>query len=349
MPRLWGSFGRGRRQTPHNETPEPESSPLPTESQPLEPQPEPQPEPPSDGAEVAEPGAVWIEDGALHVRNPTALGHWPTVWVPEGIDLVVNGEARTGEVVLQAEDRIVVGGQIKEQPGRLDVEISLDGMAAFVTVHNGLRTAFVLPDMPPDLRIEIRAVRQDEPRPHRFSPGDVVEALREAGVRATPSIALIQQALAAPGTRVQVAEGHPPRSGRSGKVWTVLHGEISMPPESDGDPQFGEGGHPSVEIGEPLAQLEPGDVTGPGRTVTGETVPPLPAWHPTLVAGPGTLLSADTLTAIAEAPGHPVVEFQGDKVFVSVAPELRIAGHLDEGHGDCGHRVDQPLPPPLGR
>ena len=295
--------------------------------------PEVQPEAAPEGV----PGAVWLEAGVLRVRNPEGLGRWPTVALDgedAGVDLVINGVARTGEVVVQEADRVALRARREEQPGRIAVEIAPDGMSVWVTVHPGRRTVYTLPDVPPAPHLALRALRRDEPLATRFWPADVRAALRAEGVFATPDEEAVQQALRAPGTRVLVARGRPPRPGRPASIWTLPHGELSAPPDPTLVP-LRQPDDAAVTIGTPLAKkMEVAAGEELGKTVRGEAVAAGPAWRPDLVAGPGAMVSADGRTVIATASGHAAVEVRGEEVYASVSPELGIPGNVDETRGD---------------
>jgi hypothetical protein len=246
------------------------------------------------------------------------------------VDLLVNGEQRTGEVVLQAEDAVAIRGRTADTTGSVDVEVAPDGMSAWVTVRHGLRVTYALPDTEPALRLELRTVPSQE----RLAPGlaadDVLESLGRAGVRAGVEAAAIERALLCPGRRVRVAEGRPARLGRTAHVWTVVHGDLLAPPDEETGDGHGRSDGTEVGIGFTLVHLDPGDVEEEGLTVIGETVAVKGTWNPHLSPGPGTVLSADRRTIIAAVGGHPSVDVQDGQIFAAVAPELRIPGHVDE-------------------
>lgn len=298
------------------------------------------PDPASDSFD----GAVWIDTGVPHVCNPRGLGRWATVTVPPdgGLELLVNGELRTGEVVLRAEDRLEVRGRVNETPGRADVDIAEDQMTAWVTVRPGEYIRYTVADAPPANQLDLQSVEQQESQLRDLTEADVRDALRTAGVPIATSDHMIQQALHAPGTPVVAARGCPPLPGRPAGVWTCMDGDLGAVPAArpyvDLDNQGS--ARPFVETGQPVAQLSPGDPSVPGQTVRGEPATTDQPWQPTLVAGLGTLLSADGFTAIAAISGHPVVNIDAERVYVTVGLERQSAGDVDGGTGDVSYDGD---------
>ncbi len=293
-------------------------------------------------AQADAPGLVWVKDGVVYVRNPTGLGRWPTVSLaPEepGIHLLINGEARTGEVVVQEGDRILLQVEREEVPGRIAIDVAEDGMSVWVTVYPGMRTAYLVPDSPPAPHFAIRPVRRQEEVPAPFTAADVRAALRAEGVFATPSDAAVLEALRTPGRRVLVATGRPPRRGRGSAVWTLLYGDLAGPLEPT-LPLPLRTERTEVAIGMPVAKIGFSVGGEDGRTVRGEPVPAGPAWIPDLVAGPGTLLSADGRTAIAAVSGHLVIDVRAEELVVSVAPERKVPADIDAALGDVAFDGD---------
>jgi len=271
----------------------------------------------------------------LHVQNPLGLGRWPSVVVPPeaGIELLVNGEPRTGEVVLRAEDRVAWRGAVREEAGRVEVDVAPDGLAAWVTVRPALRVAARLLDAPPAVRIVLTVETAVERTGGAPTEADVLEALARAGVVRPPDRRAVALALAEPGRRVLVVEGTRPQPGHAAEVWTRRHGVVTAPEAAEEAPP--EVPRDWVEIGEPLAQVRRVGVPAQaGETVTGRALEAPGAWCPRLVAGPGTVLSADGLTLIAARSGHPEVELAVDRVYAAVAQEVQVRGDVGEATGD---------------
>ncbi|HVB10672.1 MAG TPA: FapA family protein [Bacillota bacterium] len=276
-------------------------------------------------------GAVWIEDGSIRVRNPEGLGRWPTLAVPEGwpAELLVNGTPVVGEMVVRAEDAIELSLEVPERSGRGEVRVAPDGMGAWLTVHDGIRQRIDLQAMPPALRLALAGVLALQTIPHGLTAADAIEVLTAAGVTAGVDAAAIEAALATPGRAVAVAAGAKPREGRDGRAWSVVGGEITAGAAPDPSADLGRAGaRPYVEMGQPVALVEPGQPGADGWTVAGEAVPSPPAWQPTLECGPGVLPSADGRTAIAGTSGHPEVTVDGAHLRAAVYVERQIEGDV---------------------
>ena len=283
------------------------------------------------GTDDSDPdGAVWVTDGRVCVRNPVGLGRWPVVHLPAdaGIDLLVNGARHTGDIVLQAEDEIVVEPRVDERPGRIEIEIAPDGTRAWATAHSARRVSTFLPDMPAAVRLELRGVEAVERSPHRLAPTDVTEALKVAGVSVRPDAEGIRECLLTPDRRTVVATARPSIAGRSARLWTTVHGTLMSPPVERLGPAEALPSWDEVEVGAPLVRLEPGEAPQPGSSVTGQPLPVPDVWNPRLIADAGTLRSADGATVIAARSGHPSVEIGKEEVFVTVRASLRHPGDI---------------------
>ena len=289
------------------------------------------------GPDAGDDGAVWVEAGAVRVRNPLRLGRWPVIQEAGGgaAALRVNGEMLQGEAVVRAEDEITVDGLGEVLvPGSVDVGV-LDGeMAAEVTIRPEVRRIMALEDTDPALRLAVRYVERLVPTGRGLDLPAVREALRQAGVTAEPDTQAVAQALAAPGTAVIVARGRQARPGRSPRLWSV------MLPDGEWDVEEWAGGRGLVtdagvyvEAGQPVVLITPGEPAEDGQTVTGL---PLAAVQPRRLAwslGPGILLSADESTAIAARAGRPEVVIGQDHIHVAVYVADRVTGDVAPGNG----------------
>ena len=325
MPDLWKAIRqRGPRKTTGADAPSTDAPNLgPTDTE-------------DDADDANRDGAVWVADGRLCVRNPVGLGKWPVAHVPTdaGVDLLVNGDRRTGDVVLQAEDEIVVQPHVDEEPARIEIEFASDGMQAWATVHSARRISASLPDTPAAAWIELRGVQTVGTLPHRLTLTDVTEALKAAGVRVPPDAEGIRQCLLRPDSRVVVARAKPSVPGRSAQLWTIVHGTLSGPPVEGRDTTEAPRSWDEVEVGAPLVRLEPGVEPQPGSSVTGQPLPVPGVWNPRLIGGAGTLRSADRTTVIAGRSGHPTVEVGDQEVFAAIRTALRHTGDVAEADMD---------------
>lgn len=288
-------------------------------------------------------GVAWVEAGTVRVRNPLGLGRWPKVVVPAGgkIDLVVNGEARAGEVVLRAEDRVEVSCPAVETPGHVDIEVAADAMEARVTIVPGRSVRHRVVDARPTNRLRLEVEDLLETQPLALTTSDVLDALHAAGVIVGIAEARVGRALQTPGTPVLVGQGRPAVPGHAAAVWTCSGAETGLSATASHSTPAAPT-RLQVEAGEPVVQVTPGRPAVPGQTVRGDPIIPEQAWQPTVVAGPGTLLSADGCTLIAALAGHPVVQIDSDAelIYATVAPERQIPGDVDGATGDITYEGD---------
>ncbi len=268
-------------------------------------------------------GQVWIEEGRVHVRNPTGHGRWPSLCVDasSGLEVLINGKPRTGQIVVQQTDTIVVQGRTEEVAGRIDVSISEDECLAWITVLVPTMVEATAADAPADVVVHVVPHKQTASRPHSFTTQDVLMALAEANVRVPPLEGSVEEALRSPGDRVLVARARP--EGRSPVLWSIIEesGKVTGTPRR---------ARPFVAVGQPIVEID----TRAPITTTGRVLASSPESRPTLVAGTGTMLVADGHTAIATASGRPQVAVEGARVTVSIAPAMRMEGSVTEETGD---------------
>lgn len=290
------------------------------------------PEGSATGEEPSRDGAVWVEKGAVHARNPVGLGRWPVAQVPASapFQLWVNGVARSGAVVLQAEDELRVEMRTQEIAGGIDIDVAPAGDLAWATVRRPRRLSGVLQDIPARQRGELPVAPTEEVLPHGRTAADVAAALTVAGVRVPPIAEGMREALLNPDTRVLVARAQPPRPGRPARAWTITHQELDAPPTEELRRVAPQPPAIEVEVGAALARLRPGEPAQPGTSVTGTPLPPPRVWTPRLVAGTGTLRSADGTALIATRAGHPSCEVGWEEIVAAVRAELRDPGHVEE-------------------
>lgn len=282
-------------------------------------------------------GAVWVDSGAIRVRNPVGVGRWPVLEVAGGAatGVRVNGAAVQGEVVVRAEDELAVEGVGEALlPASIEVHVSPDEMAADVTVHPQVRRVTSLEAAEPALRLTLRFIEQLVPTGLATDLAAVREALRQAGVVAEPDAKAVAQALAAPGTAVAVAWGQQPRVGRTARVWTALQpdAEHALDTLVEGKAvEAADGVY--IEVGHPIVVITPGIPPEDGETVTGHPLGAVRSSGFAWSVGPGVLLSADDRTAIAARSGRPEVVLSRDHIHVAVYATDRVEGEVTSAGG----------------
>ena len=282
-------------------------------------------------------GAVWVETGRVCIRNPQGLGRWPTIWADEDAPAKVriNGQAISSETVVRAEDHVTVEGLGEDVvPGYVDVSLSGDEMEAYVIVQPEVRRVVSVGDASPTLHLHLQFHQHLVPTDRVANARQVILACREAGVFAELDADAVTRALSVPGQSICVARGRRPAPGTPTRVWTVLAPEAWWEPDELAThlPQPDENGF-FVEVGEPLAQVRPGQPATRGTTVTGRPLEGPTYSHRGWNLGPGVLLSADQQTAIATQAGRPEVVISRDHVHVAVYASERIDGDISAANG----------------
>ena len=315
--------------------------------------------PPVAAAPEGRDGAVWLDGGAVRIRNPEGLGRWPIVrWEPGSALLVtrngemVAGPGEGGEIVVREGDAITARAPAPEAHESVEVRLDPDEMAARLTVHPRQERQLHLDATEPGPVLVLRPREERVTRPLRLGPADVTAAIRGAGVVSGIDGRAVEEALRLPGHEVVAARGRTAQVGQAAALWCAAEGwRQGPPPWPDGRRQTaetpaGEGGFEErlrqttpvahAQIGEPVAQVRLGAEARDGETVTGAAIPAAGGWRPALCAATGVMLSPDGRTAIAARPGRPEVVAGPEEVWVAVYPALRVDADLEEDRFEAG-------------
>lgn len=167
-----------------------------------------------------------------------------------------------------------------------------------------------------------------------IAPADLINLLKPLGI--SESLDLEQVAIfcteSAQGNNPKnflLAEGVSPVTGKDG--WFELAANTGKEKTEFKEDEKGRVDFKAVQT---FSNIEPGQVIGiihppgegtPGKTITGEPIPPQPGKPVNLIAGDGVKLSQDDTQAIATKAGRVVFENR----YLTISEELIISGDVD--------------------
>ncbi|HHV77590.1 MAG TPA: FapA family protein [Syntrophothermus lipocalidus] len=275
-------------------------------------------------------GLVGVKDGTIVVIPPRGNGRYPTVAPCPQIKLRINGITHTKRTVVTDKDEIVCEVIAPEDQRLYEIEISKDGLCAYLTVYPPVRKVRRLRDAEPAAELELAVEEFEEPlRP--LSVDEVLQALREKGVVYGVDEEKVRTAvLKANGLRVAVAFGRPAVPSKDGYLDLVYERHTDTTAAKDEQKvDFRELNiFESVKAGEVVARIVEPVQGQPGMTVTGKEIEvKLPrAAH--FRVGKGVRQVDDRL--VATISGRPKVTGN----LVEVLPLLLIEGDVDISTGN---------------
>lgn len=290
---------------------------------------------------VKEPGAAWVKDGKIYVRNPQNDAPPATLIPTEGVRLYVNGVEKHEPTPVREEDEIRIEPEVREEPGRIAVLVAPNKFKAYLDVRLTARTSYRLLDSEPQETLTLDAI----PKTEQVMPLDI-EAVRRLLAENGVTYGIKEDALAAiyqnpSNGRHLVAEGQSPEPATDERVGVVCDMTEEAKPlvHENGTVDYRDlGRFQSVEPGTVLAVKHPGIPGKPGFRVNGEQVEPSPPKVVELEAGHGAAVSPDGMSVTATVSGRPVFRQTGNRYIVSVDPQLVIKGDVNLETGNVDFR-----------
>lgn len=288
-------------------------------------------------------GKAWIQDGKIRVMNPLEGGRPPVVAPGRGVRLFINGQEVTQPQPVREEDDLRVETLTEEIPGETKVQISPDGLEAYLEVKLDTTTTYKVLDQDPQENLIVDAVPHTTTSyPHDYR--QVIALLTEAGVRHGILREAIESFLAHPRDgRFLVARGEPPTQPVDERIDILFPEKTSGKPivRADGGVDFYElDKFFSVGPGAVLARKHPAIPGQPGKSVTGEEISPPPPRVIEIIAGRGTELIEGGFQVIATSGGRPVVARAQNTYRFEVIPHLVCEGDVNLGTGNVRFKGD---------
>jgi uncharacterized protein (DUF342 family) len=118
-------------------------------------------------------GGVWVKDGKVFVKDPSADVSILAITPCEGVELVINGEAATGRTKVCEKDEIVLNPLAVEEPGSYKITVAPDCLSASLEVKMSTVTGYSVLDAGPEISLNLRA----EARVEKKCPFTLAEIL----------------------------------------------------------------------------------------------------------------------------------------------------------------------------
>lgn len=283
-------------------------------------------------------GLVWINDGVVYCKDPQNNDMYPTITPQNGIFLYKNDEQVRGTTIVTEKDQFKI--EIENEWKDTIWEITLDQtkMKATLYVKPGYKIERKLIDEEPTRHIELK-VNETVLYENTLQSSDIMQRLSQLGVKkGIVSSAITEACEAKKEGYFDIAIGKQPKDGKNG--WIEYNLDITQkfngPLErKDGTVDFRETQYiPSVDKGQTIATVYEPILGSPGATVTGETIPPKPAYSLVIKAGRGIAVVNNGNQIVATETGRPHIQSRGLLLRVSILPKLVHKGNVNLAFGN---------------
>ncbi|TYO94477.1 DUF342 domain-containing protein [Desulfallas thermosapovorans] len=284
------------------------------------------------------PGKVWIKDNEIYVEGLPGINVLPCIIPTKGVDLFVNHQRVNGKTAVSEHDYIYVDLHVKKKPFHLTIDISKDGLIAYMSVQLQVETRYKLIDQPPKQHIELKTTTTTK----KYCPvgmDEILTRIEDAGIKYGVDYPAIQQFLANPRDgKYIIASGVPPTDSKDDVVDVLFHEKVIKHQYSNNEKIdfFNQKSIPSVDAGNLLAVKREGKVGQPGISVFGDIV--LPKEPKKLVVRAGKGVRVEGNMVFANMSGRPMVKRIGQVRLFYVEPYLRHYGDIDLSTGNQNFR-----------
>lgn len=286
------------------------------------------------------PGTLELVGGHVFFHPPRRGGRHPTISPGPNVEVLVNGVVIHRPVQVRAEDSVEVRPLNFEPQVVYDVDVTADGLEAYLTIHKKPGQVVTLLDAPPATNLRPRGVIQDRPVPPDPTESDVMQELQRRGIVVGIDMDVIRGLVSGElEGRQKVAAGWPPEPSRDARIEYHFEPQERRPhfdPETGRVDWWQAEEVPTVTPGTVLAVKHPPVEGTPGMSVYGKPISPGKPKDVTLRAREGTELSEDGTQVIATREGRP--ERRGDQFFV--LPVLMMRGNIGLETGNVKFRGD---------
>lgn len=280
-------------------------------------------------------GAAWVCQGAIKVKDPTPGGKPATIRPTEGVEVLVSGNHVESEAQVFESSEVSVVLANKEPVCSYRIQVSKDGIEAYLILDVSDGVVYRLKDSPPSnfLQLEVEA----ETVPASLDPKEVVESAKKLGIEYGLDVeACIRACAEKPKEPVLIAQGRTSVPGKDGKIefMVPLERVVDLPLD-EVQVDFRESVRiPDVKVGEVIA-VKTLPVPGvPGVTVAGKPIPPPKAKDPVFRSGKGVRLQEEdgVVLAIATISGCP--KYNESSGIIEVDEIFFHKGDVDLGSGN---------------
>lgn len=279
-------------------------------------------------------GSIEINKGKIIVTDPQNYGRFPTISPGNGVDVFVNGNKIDKTTAVSEKDKIEVVLNKQGEDIDFDVEITKDGLEAYLNIKNPVKKNYSIQDHPPttDLVVHIREYESKE-----LTEEDInFELLKNNIIFGVDKNAIKDIVKNKKKGRYLIAKGLPPSPPRDAYIEYLFNNKQDLLSRYNSEEKinFKELNQiPSVEVGEVLAVKHPAKLGDKGIDVRGNFIEPELPKDVTIKVKDGVKVTEDGTKAIAMISGRPVLE--GHKVkYLSVVPVYVHNGNVDLSSGN---------------
>jgi hypothetical protein len=256
------------------------------------------------------PGTIGIVEGKVEITSPKGRGMPAKITVTRPLKLFVDGEPIEDFTYLYGPERVRIETPRREPSWEVAVEISPDGMEAYLNVQAQYGHQYEINDQEPTNSLILTATEKSIP-PQPYSVDELASLLTEEHVVfGIDMAALVYVSGLTRSERVLVARGlapEPPEDDRIEYAPCLQQRGISIDPNAQRVDYYEINQTPSVEEGDLLAIRIPGREGTPGRRVTGELIAPRKIKEAKIRAGKGVYLIEGGRVALASINGQPIL------------------------------------------
>lgn len=286
------------------------------------------------------PGTLELVGGHVFFHPPRRGGRYPTISPGPNVEVLVNGVVIHRPVQVRAEDSVEVRPANVAPEVIYDLDVTGDGLEAYLTLHKKPGQVVTLLDSPPATNLKPRGVVQDRPVPPDPTEADIVQELQRRGIVVGLDMDVIRGLASGElQGKQRVAAGVPPEPSRDARIEYYFEPKERRPqfdPETGRVDWWQAEEIPTVTPGTVIAVKHPPVEGTPGMSVYGKPISPGKPKDVTLRAREGTELSEDGTQVIATREGRP--ERKGDQFFV--LPVLVMKGNIGLETGNVKFRGD---------
>ena len=225
-------------------------------------------------------GQIGVRNGTITVVNPQGDGLSAVLYPPEEKGVIFfNGKPVEEAIEVKEEDVIEVKESIVLEEPKLTVKVSSDGLSATVAVFPKVTGFYRLKDTEMSASLKPVLEKKEEIEP-TLAIMDAETALLDKKVTEGIDYIALKNALEkAEGIDVVVARGKPKTEGKNGYIEYLINTEVETISYEDevSRADFRERyRYPTLKKGDIIAVLHPPLNGVPGKTVTGNIIPPKP-------------------------------------------------------------------------
>lgn len=268
-------------------------------------------------------GLVWILNGRVFVKNEVKDGMPPIINPCEKIKLFINGMECNHLTTVSEQDEIELKETINEIDAGIEVEISDDGLKAFLYFTPSRTVMNMVVDTYPTNKLDVSA-NQVTLELKKTSPEYLLNSLRSAGVVYGINTELLELICKnnMPG-RFLIAEGVAPENPTHDEIEYMFNVnevvEFELKENELGNVDFRNiSSYESVTAGQVIARLHTGLPGKKGISVTGEDLNPPQAKKINITPSLSVTYDKETGEIRANKPGRPIKQEKGNTIIFHI-------------------------------